>query len=132
MDLHLPAGCGNAPRVGIVADVVAAWASNDGAALGAALDPEATWSVAGCDAAARAGLATVLSEIIPAEAAPGEAAQLDFSDIITHGRLASCLGTLTLSSGVALEFSHHVRFRSTGKTAPVVSVRTFLHSVGAP
>lgn len=124
METVLPAGCGNAPRVSIVADVVSAWARNDDAALAALSADEALWTGdgTGADADARA---------LAARLGPDASVQrLEFDDIITHGRLASCTGRLVIAGGDGggrrIEFSHHLRFRSAGRTAPLVEVRTFL------
>lgn len=122
METVLPAGCGNAPRVFIVADIVSAWARNDDAALAGLSADTALWTVVG----AEPGAGSLAARLRPDEAVQ----RLELDDIITHGRLASCTGRLVIAGGDGgprcIEFSHHARFRSAGRAAPLVGVRTFL------
>lgn len=117
MDLTVPADCGNAPRMGIVADVVSAWARGDHAALAEALAEDATWTIVGDRAhEGRDDAATVRPPVDP------EAVEI--ASIITHGRLASCDGHL-VTVGRRIDFSHVLRFAGAGKTAKIVEIRTY-------
>lgn len=98
MDITLPDGCGNSPRMALVADFVSAWAR--GEELDEWLREDVTWTVHG-------------------EAGTGSET-LTVHSIITHGRLASCDGQL--DGGV---FSHVLRFASTAKTAKIVEIRSY-------
>ena len=99
MDITLPDGCGNSPRMALVADFVRAWASGED--LDQWLREDATWTVHGVTGT-------------------GSAQTLTVHSIITHGRLASCDGELD-----DLLFSHVLRFASTAKTAKIVEIRSY-------
>ncbi|GHD10218.1 hypothetical protein [Zhihengliuella salsuginis] len=127
METVLPDGCGNAPRVSIVADVVSAWTARDDGALSAMLAESAVWRVVGAGQSPEAGAADALAALLGADAL---VRRIEFDDIITHGRLASCTGRIVAADAAgnerAIEFSHHLRFAGAAKTAPVAAVRTFL------
>ena len=113
MDFTVPADCGNAPWMGIVADVVSAWARGDRAALA----EDATWTIVGDRAdEGRDDAATVRPPVDPET--------VEIASIITHGRLASCDGHL-VTGGRRIDFSHYLRFAGAGKTAKIVEIRTY-------
>ena len=117
MKTTLPTDCGNAPRIGVVADVVTNWAQGDAEALAEWLTDDATWTLVGTtehngeDAALH---------VCPSDAAT----HLEVTSIITHGRLASCDGFLDTEKG-RIGFSHAFRFASTSKTAKIKDVRSY-------
>ncbi len=119
MELRLPTGCGNAPRIHIVADFTGLWAASD-AAIEAMLAPECTWWVNG-----------ELAAVPDVPSLSGDAERVELRSVITHGREAACEGTL-LASGGAIDFCHVIRFAGAAKTARVVEVRTYIapHDAG--
>lgn len=118
MQITLPTGCGNAPRIEIVAEVVARWARGDTEGLAEWLTEDASWTHIGEDPrketdAPRAALPAAQPE------------RLVFHTIITHGRLASCDGFIEAASA-RTDFSHVLRFASTAKSARVAELRSYL------
>ena len=112
IEVEMPAGCGNAPRIFIVADFAGRWAAED-TAIADMLAPECAWSVNG--------------EPRPAPAFPdlaGEAMRVELRSVITHGREAACEGTL-VNMDDALDFCHVLRFSGAAKSARVVEVRAY-------
>lgn len=125
MKVENPAGCGNAPRVGIVNELVAWWAAGDAASLEKWLAPDRfTWVINGSEATpAAAGLASALPREIPE--------RLEIRSTITHGRFAACEGTLH-SGTSATDFCHVIVFTGAGKTAKIAGIRTFSAEVPDP
>lgn len=101
MDITLPTDCGNAPRIGIVSDIVSHWANGD-----------------------RGSLAEWLGDDASMPAPPWQPDRVEVLAVITHGRLAACDGVLS-AGDKRLRFSHIFRFSSTSKTAKVAEVRTY-------
>lgn len=101
MDVTLPTDCGNAPRIGIVSDIVTFWAQGDQTSLDEWLGDDA--------------------QMMPP---PFAAERLEVLAVITHGRLASCDGVLVAGER-RLPFSHVFRFASTSKTAKAAEVRSY-------
>lgn len=101
MDITLPNDCGNAPRIGIVSDIVSRWAKGD-----------------------EGGLAEWLGDDASMTSPPWQPDNLEVLAVITHGRLAACDGVLS-AGDKRLPFSHVFRFASTSKTAKVAEVRTY-------
>ncbi|PWH07439.1 hypothetical protein DEO23_02035 [Brachybacterium endophyticum] len=117
MDITLPDGCGNAPRIGIVADIVGNWARSDRAALEDWLGEDATWTLVGAGTRRGRGAA---AQVAP----PFSPERMELTSIITHGRLASCDGFLE-AGGERLCFSHALRFAGAAKTARIADVRSY-------
>ena len=118
MEITAPTDCGNAPRIGIVTDFITWWAGGDTEQLSEWLTDEASWTIAGQEPAEGA---IDLSAVVPAFTV----AHVDIRFVITHGRLASCDGTVT-AGDTRLDFSHALRFASTAKTAKIAEVRSYL------
>lgn len=118
MKITAPTDCGNAPRIRIVTDFITWWAGGDTEQLSEWLTNEASWTVAGQEPNEGA---IDLSAVLP----PFTVAHVDIRSVITHGRLASCDGTVT-AGDTRLEFSHAFRFASTAKTAKIAEVRSYL------
>lgn len=112
MDIELSAGCGNAPRIFIVADFAGRWAAGD-EAIADILATDCTWLVNGepRPAPAFADLA-------------GEVMRVELRSVITHGREAACEGTLVTMDD-ALDFCHVLRFSGAARSARIVEVRTY-------
>ncbi|WP_018296447.1 hypothetical protein [Corynebacterium lubricantis] len=118
MKVHLPTDCGNAPRIQIVGQFATDWAGQQLDQVTDWLHEEIVWEIV--------GEKTHEGPAAANEALPGEVPEeLNVNAIITHGRLASCDGTLVYPNKV-IEFSHVFRFASTGKTAKIKSIRTYL------
>lgn len=118
MKVTTPSDCGNAPRLQIVADLAQHWAAGDTDALEPWLAEDAQWTVIGSDpVVGRAAAAQ--------QRPPVEPQRLDLVSVITHGRLASCDGTLD-DGQRRFAFSHALRFTGATKTAKVAEVRTYL------
>lgn len=122
MKITLPTDCGNAPRIDILGEFVTHWASGGIDRLRRWLADNATWSIAG---RASSDGPVDLNAIVPGFAVE----VLEVRSVITHGRLASCDGTLT-AGDTRLDFSHTFRFASTAKSAKVAEVRSFCISSG--
>lgn len=112
----MPDGCGNAPRVRIVADILTHWARGEAQELTPWLGADFRWTR--IDAAGEHELA--VRHAVPTEAPDS----LEFLTIITHGPTAACDGVLTYD-GAVVGFSHVVRFAGAGKSAPVVRIRSY-------
>lgn len=112
MDVVMPHGCGNAPRVHIVADFATRWASGS-ETLGDMLAADCEWYVDGR-----------LTEVPSALGAP-EDARLELRSIITHGREAACEGTVG-AVGEAVEWCHIIRFTGAASSAKIAQVRTYM------
>lgn len=118
MKSMMPNGCGNAPRVGIIADFVTTWAKRDIEALAAWLADDARWTVAGRQAADH-------EHWTDAAALNDMPDRLEVTSIITHGRHASCDGFLD-SGTRRTYFSHVFTFASASKAAAIREMRTYL------
>ncbi|MHA2788592.1 hypothetical protein ACXZ66_05530 [Corynebacterium sp. S7] len=118
MEVLIPEDCGNAPRVNIVGRFVANWAEGNTEAMSKWLSTDVVWNPV--PAEELVGVDAVLSQI-PAE----QPERVDVNTIITHGRLASCDGTLTFKDSVQ-HFSLVFRFTSASKKAQIKTVRAFL------
>ena len=117
MKLLLPSGCGNAPRIGIVADLARGWASGS-PDLAAWLADEVKWYVNGRSIhSVGKGGALVRGS--------GEIDQLSIRSIITHGREAACEGSIS-SADETSNFCHIFRFSGVGRAAKVVEIRTYI------
>ncbi|MCF8569973.1 hypothetical protein L5G32_06805 [Gordonia sp. HY002] len=117
MEITLPTDCGNAPRIGIVTEIVTAWASGDGQTVSTWMSEDVTWTVVGDvthegrDAAVHACQGT-------------SARSLEIAAVITHGRLAACDGFVETESG-RVSFSHAFRFAGAAKSATVKELRSY-------
>jgi hypothetical protein len=118
MKVVLPEGCGNAPRIGIVGDFVTSWAKRDSEALGEWLTDDASWAVIGQGT-------NGTEAITDFEGEADEPDLLEFTSIITHGRLASCDG-IVVAGGRTLHFSHAFTFAGAAKTAKIRDARSYL------
>ena len=118
MDIKLPTDCGNAPRIGIVADFAVAWAKGDAPTVSSALAENASWTIVGGETFTGPAAAEQVSPPFLPE-------RVELISIITHGRLASCDGYLE-ADGKRLNFSHAIRFASTSKTAKIAELRSYL------
>lgn len=116
MKVQIPDDCGNAPRIGIVADVVSAWARNDADFLADWLADDVTWSIIGDGTESGPD---ALHHSVP----DIEAEALILHSVITHGRLASCDGII--EGEKRLSFSHAFRFKTTAKTSKIAEIRTY-------
>lgn len=116
MKVQIPDDCGNAPRIGVVADVVSAWARNDTEFLSNWLADDVTWSIIGQGTVSGPQALDYFVPDIEAEA-------LILHSVITHGRLASCDGTI--EGDKRLSFSHAFRFKTTAKTSKIAEIRTY-------
>lgn len=123
MQINLPSDCGNAPRITIVSDFIVAWAAGDAATMATWLADDSTWSLIGeaPDHAAVAG-----AHAPP----PFPPERIDITSVITHGRLASCDGSLEAGSR-RVGFSHVFRFTGATKTARIAEVRSYLIDTGS-
>ena len=117
MDIELPADCGNAPRIVIVGDFVAHWASGDTDAVAEWLSDDVSWTIIGADVHTGPGTAEAATPSIRAEL-------LVVQSIVTHGRLASCDGYLEAGTK-RVAFSHAIRFAGAAKSAKIVELRTY-------
>lgn len=136
MEIHLPADCGNAPRIGIVNDVLVAWASGDREAVSVWLAEDVEWNVVG--GATYQGRRSVL-QTLP-EVRPDT---LTIHSTISHGRHAACDATLTFSGqrsgghagpseAGSTSLSVMIRFTSAAaRTGRIASVRAYVVK-GAP
>lgn len=136
MDIHLPQDCGNAPRIGIVNEVLAAWARGDRDTVSAWLAEDVEWTVVG--GATYQGRRSVL-QTLP-EVRPDS---LTIHTTLSHGRHAACDATLTFSGPGAgahagsnepgsTSLSVMVRFTSTAaSTGRIAAVRAYVVK-GAP
>lgn len=114
-----PASCGNSPRAEVLADLIMAWAEQNSSDFIARCRDDAVWHRAGSTPAhGHSAVRNAVETRTRVEA-------LDFDAIITHGRLGSCSGTLTLVDGTVWAFCHVVRFASTAKTALIAHITTF-------
>ena len=113
MEIRLPADCGNAPRIGIVNDVLVAWARGDRDAVSAWLAEDVEWNVVG--GATYQGRRSVL-QTLP-EVRPDT---LAIHTTISHGRFAACDATLTFSGQGA---GSHAGSYEAGSTSLSVMVR---------
>lgn len=118
MRTTLPTDCGNSPRVGIVNDVVVAWAAGDTETLADWLADDFSWTVLGSDATGDVSGGKVPRPPL----SPGD---IEVLATITHGRLAACDGYMT-DDAARIDFCHTFRFVSTSKTAKVAEVRTYV------
>ncbi|WP_193127735.1 nuclear transport factor 2 family protein [Gulosibacter sediminis] len=118
MKVVLPDGCGNAPRIGIVGDFVTNWARRDAEAMGEWLTDDARWAVVG---RAGSGAEAIADSVGNADTLD----LLEFTSIITHGRLASCDG-IVVAGGRTLHFSHAFTFAGATKTAKIKDARSYL------
>lgn len=118
MDVQLPNGCGNAPRVGIVNDLVTHWAAADTDSLTPWLAPSGiTWFVNGTEIIVTAANSAT---VCPADTPVG----LEIRSTITHGKTAACEGTLHTDT-TPIDFCHVITFTGAGKTAKVAGIRSF-------
>lgn len=117
MQIELPADCGNAPRIGIVADFAVNWAKGDAEGVSEWLADTVSWTLVG--QSVHSGPESAL-EVKP----PFSPQRVKLISIITHGRLASCDGYLE-ADGRRLVFSHVFRFASTSKTAKIAQMRSY-------
>lgn len=117
MDVILPSDCGNAPRIGIVSEIVTRWAAGDTAALEAWLADDARWILAGRGTWGG-------GEAARGAAPPFVPERLELHAVITHGRHAACDGVIE-AGGDRYAFSHAIRFASTAKTAKIAEIRTY-------
>lgn len=118
MKISLPNDCGNAPRIAIVGEFVATWATRDTEAMATWLTDDSTWRVAGREAAS----AAVVTNFACPDVLPH---LLEVNTIITHGRRASCDGFVDSEAG-RMHFSHVFKFASTSKTAKIREAQTYL------
>ena len=131
MDIRLPADCGNAPRIGIVNDVLVAWASGDREAVSAWLAEDVEWTVVGgATYRGRPAVLLTLPETRPET--------LTIHTTISHGRFAACDATLTFSGQGAgahagsyeagsTSLSLMVRFTSAAaKSGRIAAVRAYV------
>lgn len=136
MDLIAPSDCGNSPRMALVADIITAWASGDGALVHEWLADGACWVLVGAqgpreasgevdgDAASGDG---ALLDIVPP---PFEADHGEILTVLNHGRLAACDGYLVCDTE-RVDFCHVIRFAGASKTAKIREIRTYLqHAAG--
>ncbi|MFC7457103.1 nuclear transport factor 2 family protein [Brachybacterium sp. GCM10030267] len=119
MEMTMPGDCGNSPRMAIVADVAAAWASGDHDAIREWLTDDARWVRVGADGpdASHGGPA-----IVPP---PFEAERGEILTVVNHGRGAACDGYLIRGEDRA-DFCHVLRFAGAARTARIREVRTYL------
>lgn len=118
MEVILPADCGNAPRMVIVGDFIANWASGDHEALSTWLSEDASWTLVGTGTYSGPGSAR---DAIPQQSPD----RLVFQSIVTHGRLASCDGYLQ-NGPDRTPFSHAIRFAGATKSAKIAEIRTYM------
>ncbi len=114
------AGCGNAPRQLVIRDLVLALAEVNGPRLNELLAEKVRWDLAG------AGAIEGLSRLTDRLSGQGEVATIELGSILTHGREGSTDGVLTFRDGRRQAFCHVLRFASTGKTAKVTEMRSYL------
>ena len=118
MQVQLPEGCGNAPRIGIVNDFITSWAAGDLAGLAGWLSPGGvSWHLDGEPLDTTAANATVAS---PDE----QPIKLEIRSTITHGRLACCEGSVHFATTRA-DFCHVITFTGAAKTATISSIRSY-------
>lgn len=118
MKISLPDDCGNAPRIGITNDIVAAWARGDREVLDEWSAEDIEWEWAGSD------------DPVPVEGEPGlfpgvVPDVLTIENTISHGKFASSHGSFVQENWVT-DFALFFRFKSAGKQAKVASVKGFL------
>lgn len=117
MDIVLPSGCGNAPRIDVVGDFAVNWAAGEEAAVAEWLTDDAAWTLVGGDTYSGTDAAAMT-------APPFKPERVELLSIITHGRLASCDGYLE-AADKRISFSHAFRFASTSKTAKIAELRSY-------
>lgn len=117
MEIKLPTGCGNAPRIGIVGDFTVNWAAGDEAAISEWLASDAKWTIVGT--AIHSG-----PEAAGKAKPPFKPEHVEITSVITHGRLASCDGYLE-AGGKRVAFSHAFRFAGASKTARIAELRSY-------
>lgn len=117
MEIQLPDGCGNAPRVGIVADFIVSWAKGDRDAVSEWLADGASLTLVGQEEGTHAAVERAMS-------LPFVPESVEVMSVITHGRLASCDGYVE-ADGRRVNFSHVFRFASTAKTAKIAELRSY-------
>lgn len=117
MQITLPTDCGNAPRIAIVGEFAANWATGETAAVAEWLTDDANWSLIGAGTHSGPEAAgQVIPQFLPDH--------VEVTSIITHGRLASCDGHLEAGER-RISFSHALRFATTSKTAKIAEVRSY-------
>lgn len=119
MEVILPTGCGNSPRLDLVGEFVVSWAVGNEAEVLSCLADDATWRLVGS-----AGDGSGEQRRIPWSSMVAE--KIEILSTVTHGRLAACDGYLAGPVGRA-DFAHMLRFTGAAKTARIAEVRTFLH-----
>lgn len=117
MEIELPIDCGNAPRIGIVAEFAVSWAEGDTGALSKWLTEDASWTLVGGNTHRGPEATRGVNPSFPPE-------RMEIISIITHGRLASCDGYLE-TGGKRIHFSHVLRFASTSKSATIAELRSY-------
>ncbi|MGO1389146.1 MULTISPECIES: hypothetical protein [Brachybacterium] len=133
MALILPTDCGNSPRMALVAELMAAWASGEHAPVQEWLAEGSRWTLVGTadqdDREARGGDQSAADEtsrggsaVVPA---PFEAETGEILSVLNHGRLAACDGFL-MRGEERVDFCHVIRFAGTGKTSRIREIRTYL------
>ena len=117
MEIVLPSGCGNAPRMLVVAEFVTNWARGDTDAMAEWLADDATWSIIGEQTHTGVGSSQHTGPRVTAQ-------RLEVLSIVTHGRLASCDGYLE-AGATRISFSHVFRFTGVAKSAKIAELRTY-------
>ena len=117
MQITLLTDSGNAPRIAIVSELAANWATGEAAAIAEWLTNDESWLLIGADTH-RGPEATgpVIPRLIPDH--------VEVTSILNHGRLSCCDGHLEAGSR-RIDFSHALRFASTSKTAKIAEVRSY-------
>lgn len=117
--------CGNAPKQAYVRDVLIAAARGEREAVSKAVAANWTHRVAGRPPAA----ADDATDELIAEMSPPGLESIDFTTLMSHGKLAAASGWLS-GQGIRTEFCCLVTFSGHSKSAQIAQCVTYLAPLG--
>lgn len=120
--------CGNAPKKIFLQDLNIAFASGDHDSVLQAVGDGVVWELVGqFRSEGKEAFARALEQ-----RAGGPVAELAIDNIITHGRIASANGAITLSDGGRHGFCHVYQFSGHGKNAKITSITSYVVPLPPP
>ncbi len=117
-DIVFPTDCGNSPRLIIVSEFSAAWATTDTDAVVERLAEGSRWAVVGDENEGGRQEPTIPWPTVDPEL-------VEILSTVTHGKLAACEGYITNGES-RVDFCHMIQFTGAAKTAKISEIRTFL------
>lgn len=117
--VHVPDGCGNAPRKIVLRDFLIALYQRDIHAVVAALKDDIRWELIGSE------ILTGIDDVRNWLMSQPPVVELTINTVITHGTDCGADGSIVFQDGTTTGYSHLILFAGHSKTAQIKEIRSY-------